>query len=93
MSAVMVSHGLREWTHVQDAFRRQRLYLRLPHRDDTNGITYRLKDFQSVIRFLVRTAWMVFDNGGHIPAPKAMLGETGFERYSAEHFVFHLSLV
>jgi hypothetical protein len=33
---------------------------------------------------------MLFDNGGDIAAPKPMLGKAGFERYSAEHFVFHV---
>ena len=60
--SVRVSHGLRERAHVQDAFCRQRLDLGLPHRHDVNGLSHRVKYFQSVTRFLFRTAWMVFDN-------------------------------
>jgi hypothetical protein len=63
---------------MQEAFRRERFDLRLPHRDNANGIAHRVKDFQRITRFLAGTAWMVFDNGSHIPAPKPMLGQGGF---------------
>jgi hypothetical protein len=86
----MVSHGLRKRAHMQEALRRQWLNLRLAHRDNINGIAHGVKNFQGVTGFLVCTSWMVFDNGGYISSPKTMLGEAGFERYSAEHFVFHV---
>jgi hypothetical protein len=63
---------------MQEAFRRERFDLRLPHRHDANGIAYRIKDFQRITRFLVGATWMVFDNSSHIPVPKPMLGQARF---------------
>jgi hypothetical protein len=73
-----VSHGLGERSHVQKASRRQRLDLRLPHCYDVNRIPYCVEDLQRVTRFPIWAAWMVFNNGRHIPAPKPMLGEPDF---------------
>jgi len=66
---------VRGWrAQLQDAFRCQRLDLRLAHRHDVNGFSHRVKHFKRATRFLSGLAVMVFDNGGHVTAPKPVLG-------------------
>ena len=78
--------------HVKNFINGQRFDLRLPQRDDGDGLSDGVKNFQRVAWLLAWPAGMVFHNRGDVAGLEFVLGDLGPQRHSAKQLVFHKSI-